>query len=391
MSNLWSCNTPERFWRCQPNPSAQQWAAAIQKAIPTLGLPTQPNDIDDVLAATLGEVQFGCDHWQMSRPKRLYYMVKPVLPRTFTCWLRRLYSTSSRSTFTPGWPIENRYTAFMGEVLRQLLLEMEKQAVQYRALWPDGAQFALVLTHDVETAEGKSFVRAVADLEEILGFRSSFNFVPERYPVDDDLIEELNARGFEVGVHGLKHDGKLFSSYHEFLRRAEKINAYARQWGAVGFRAPYTQRQPEWMQALDIDYDLSFFDTDPFEPIPGGTMSIWPFFLGHFVELPYTLVQDNTLTNVLGETTPKLWIEKVEFIRRSFGMALINTHPDYLKSEHTGRVYCQFLEKMAAMKNYWHALPRDVARWWRRRYEAPLDSCLPLGTATLVNDGVVFS
>ena len=31
------------------------------------------------------------------------------------------------------------------------------------------------------------------------------------------------------------------------------------------------------MQALEIEYDLSFFDTDPCEPIPGGTMSIWPF------------------------------------------------------------------------------------------------------------------
>ena len=45
------------------------------------------------------------------------------------------------------------------------------------------------------------------------------------------------------------------------------------------------------MRHLEIEYDLSFFDTDPFEPIPGGTMSIWPFFIGHFVELPYTLAR----------------------------------------------------------------------------------------------------
>ena len=34
-----------------------------------------------------------------------------------------------------------------------------------------------------------------------------------------------------------------------------------------------------------MQYDLSFFDTDPFEPIPVGTMSIWPFMLGNFVEI----------------------------------------------------------------------------------------------------------
>jgi hypothetical protein len=43
---------------------------------------------------------------------------------------------------------------------------------------------------------------------------------------------------------------------------------------------------PEWLQALDIPYDLPFFDTDPYEPMPGGTKSICPFTLGWFVELP---------------------------------------------------------------------------------------------------------
>ena len=78
-------------------------------------------------------------------------------------------------------------------------------------------------------------------------------------------------------------------------------------------------RNPEWMQALEIEYDLSFFDADPYEPMPGGTMSIWPFILGRFVELPYTLIQDHTLTAVLGETTPRLWLEKVDFIERYRG------------------------------------------------------------------------
>ena len=71
----------------------------------------------------------------------------------------------------------------------------------------------------------------------------------------------------------------------------------------------------------------------PYEPIPGGTMSLWPFFIGHFVELPYTLVQDYTLTSVLGETTPKIWLEKIDFIEKYHGMALSNSHPDYLSQK----------------------------------------------------------
>jgi peptidoglycan/xylan/chitin deacetylase (PgdA/CDA1 family) len=241
------------------------------------------------------------------------------------------------------------------------------QKLRVRSLWPQGSRYALVLTHDVESSVGQGFVRAVADLEESLGFRSSFNFVPEDYRIDMNLMDELRQRGFEVGIHGLKHDGKLFNSRTKFERCAIEINRYLKDLGAVGFRSPLTLRHPEWMQALNIEYDLSFFDTDPFEPIPGGTMSIWPFFLGHFVELPYTLVQDYTLTDILKEETPRLWLEKVDFIRQHYGMALLNSHPDYLKVPSRFNIYSRFLQTMRDKENYWHALPREIAQWWKQR------------------------
>jgi hypothetical protein len=135
---------------------------------------------------------------------------------------------------------------------------------------------------------------------------------------------------------------------------------------------------PEWMQALEIEYDLSFFDTDPFEPIPGGTMSIWPFEIGRFVELPYTLVQDYTLTAVLGETTPRIWVEKVDFIETFSGLALLNSHPDYLLQPANWRLYEQFLQAMRRRDgSYWHALPREVARWWRARRQVATPDALP--------------
>ncbi len=99
-------------------------------------------------------------------------------------------------------------------------------------------------------------------------------------------------------------------------------------------------------------------------------MSLWPFILGRFVELPYTLVQDYTLTQVLGETTPQLWLEKVDFIAARRGMALLNSHPDYLRRPKTWNLYEAFLAEMADRTDLWHALPRDVARWWRARIAA---------------------
>jgi len=151
------------------------------------------------------------------------------------------------------------------------------------------------------------------------------------------------------------------------MNRTKHINRYLKQFGAGGFRSPLTHRHPEWMQSLEIEYDLSFFDTDPFEPIAGGTQSIWPFEIGHFIELPYTLVQDYTLTAVLRQDDPSIWLQKVEFLRQYHGMALLNTHPDYLLEEKTLDIYLQFLQEMKKRQDYWHALPRDVARWWRNR------------------------
>jgi hypothetical protein len=78
---------------------------------------------------------------------------------------------------------------------------------------------------------------------------------PERYPLDMHLMAELRQRGFEVGVHGLRHDGKLFDLRSGFMQRAKSINGYLQAWNAKGFRAELMHRQPEWMQALDIDRD----------------------------------------------------------------------------------------------------------------------------------------
>jgi peptidoglycan/xylan/chitin deacetylase (PgdA/CDA1 family) len=369
MTNLWSANSPARFWLCQDEIAEDDWRMAIRSALPTLGLTREPIDVDDLLTLVLGEGQFGPDHWQLSPARRLYYVLKPLLPSQLRYILRRLRIPAAQTRFPLGWPVEERYALFQWEVMRQLLLARNQASLTFRHFWPEGRQYAFALTHDVETEEGQAFVKGVADLDESHGFRSSFNFVPERYPLDHGLMQELRDRGFEIGVHGLKHDGKLFSSHAEFVRRTERINSYLRDLDAVGFRSPLTMRNPEWMQALEIEYDLSFFDTDPYEPIPGGTMSIWPFMLGRFVELPYTLVQDCTLTTILGETSPQLWLDKLDFIERYHGMALVNTHPDYLKDGTTWQVYGDLLRSVKERGDYWHALPKDVARWWRARLQ----------------------
>jgi len=375
--DLFCANSPERFWRLQTDLNEEQWGAAINAARPALRLDHLEDDLEGLLYAVLGEGQFGDKHWRLGPSRRAYYLLKPILPRVLVKRLRRLAGPLTRRKAALEWPIEDRYVRFQWEILRTLLNSLEGRPCRMVHFWPDGLRFALVLTHDIETSAGQDMVREVADLEEGLGFRSSFNFVPERYRVDKGLIRDLRERGFEIGVHGLRHDGRLFRSQAEFTRRAQRINQYLKEFEAVGFRSPLTHRHPEWMQALEIEYDLSFFDTDPYEPIPGGTMSIWPFIMGRFVELPYTLAQDYTLTAVLGEKTPRIWLQKVEFIRLFFGMALVNTHPDYLRAPDSWRIYSEFLKEMSNANDFWHALPRDAARWWRARQSSGSLDALP--------------
>lgn len=387
MIDLYTANHPARFWRLlDEEPPPDRWEAAAAAASAVLPPKARGAGIAELLERTLGEGQFGPGHWRLPASRRAYYVLKPLLPRALILWLRRAHRGAAVRRFGLGWPVEDRYRSFLWTTVGEVLRRAGREEARFAFFWPGAATHALVLTHDVETADGQAWVPRLAEMEEQLGFRSSFNFVAEQYPLDLGLIRDLAARGFDVGLHGLRHDGLEFSSRRTFERRARAINQHLERLGLAGFRAPLTHRNPEWMQALAVEYDCSFFDTDPFEPIPGGTMSLWPFLLGHFVELPYTLPQDFTLIDILGERTPALWLEKASYVARWHGMMLVNSHPDYLRRPERSRVYEEFLEAIRAREGTWNALPREAARWWRTRATAP---AAELRAEPLVHEGVV--
>jgi hypothetical protein len=103
--------------------------------------------------------------------------------------------------------------------------------------WPDQKRFAFVLMHDVDTERGQRNCPELMRIDEEMGFRSLFNFVPERYAVSSELLQDLVRRGFEW-VHGLKHDGKLFLSREKWAQDAIRINHYLKEWNSVRFVSP---------------------------------------------------------------------------------------------------------------------------------------------------------
>jgi glycosyltransferase involved in cell wall biosynthesis len=323
-----------------------------------------------------GDEHFLRERYQRTRRRspvmRAYYAVKPVLPRRLQLAARRRYALLQARRAFPAWPVEPLLVERRDADLRRRLADAPDGRVPLVNFWPEGRRYAFVLTHDVEGPAGIANIERVREVERRHGFVSSWNFVAEWYPIPDGLFARLRADGCEIGLHGIRHDARLFRDRAAFVRELPAIRRYAADWGAVGFRSPATHRNGEWMDELPVLYDSSFPDTDPFEPQSGGCCSIMPFRFGDVVELPITLVQDHTLWEVLREPGIQSWLDKSRWIMRHHGLINVIVHPDYVLDSARLALYDRFLTFLAAQPGGWHALPRDVARWWRQREDLEL-------------------
>jgi hypothetical protein len=78
---------------------------------------------------------------------------------------------------------------------------------------------------------------------------------------------------------------------------------------------------------------------------------------------------------ILKEKSIRIWKHKLDWIVSKGGMALINTHPDYMNfdnspssiEEYPVNYYIEFLKhtKENYDGQYWNVLPRDISRFWK--------------------------
>jgi hypothetical protein len=309
---------------------------------------------------------------------RVYYAARPLIPRRLQIATRQAFTRVQQQAPFPAFPVETALHDFY-EWLFETVAEFAGCPVPWLDPWPGGHAWALVLTHDVDTAAGLANLDVLRDIDRAAQHPSSWNFVPERYVTPDAVIDSLKAEGCEVGVHGLRHDGRDLASLRLLRRRLPGIREYARRWGAVGFRSPATQRTWEFMPLLGFDYDTSYHDTAPYEPRPGGSCSYLPYFIGNpggpgdMVELPITLPMDHTVFQILGHADGTIWLDKAAHVRARGGMALVLTHPDYVDDPRVTAGYRRLLETYRDDPTVWRALPREVAAWWRRRAESTIE------------------
>lgn len=303
--------------------------------------------------------------------RSVYNFVRPALQTGVRKHLQRAGLSGWDRIAFPRWPVDMTVESLFEKTLVLGLKQSRESRIPFIWFWPDGSQACAIMTHDVETAEGRDFCEQLMDLDEAHKIPAAFQVVPEsRYEVSAIFLESLRKRGFEVNVHDLDHDGRLFEDRVEFDRRVARINEYALLYGSRGFRAGAMYRKQDWFGALDVSYDMSVPNVAHLDPQRGGCCTVFPYSVGGVLELPLTTTQDYALFHLLGDYSTSLWQVQAELILERHGLISFIAHPDYLIEQRARCVYTELLAYIARLRDergVWVTVPGGVDTWWRNR------------------------
>ena len=332
-------------------------------------LPFNPTEVIDNVR--LERYKAGAKIGQGTLLRKVYYCLRPFMNLALRTRVQRFRARNWEKLAFPKWPVDTTVEALCERLLLLSLQAKKVETIPFVWFWPKGAPGCVTMTHDVETEAGRVFCAQLMDLNDSFGIKSSFQVVPEeRYEVSPDFLESIRRRGFEVAVHDLNHDGRLYHDREEFLRRAKKINQYGVEWQTRGFRAGVLYRNPEWFDSLDFSYDMSIPNVAHLDPQSGGCCTVLPYFIGDMLEIPVTTIQDYMLFHLLGQYCIDLWRNQVDLILQKNGLANFIVHPDYVMDAKPRSVYRDllgYLRELRQQKNVWIALPAEINSWWRAR------------------------
>lgn len=306
----------------------------------------------------------------------LYYFLRPAFGLPLRALLQRLVFRSRRARAFPQWPVDCTVEQLLESLMASAIATSGEEEIPFIWFWPDGNDAALMLTHDVEDQTGVDNCDMLMDLDDSAGIKAAFQVIPQgRYNYVGHLIATIRTRGFEVNLHDLDHDGRLYQNLHRFESRIPLINSYAQQYGTNGFRAGAMHRNQQWFHRLHFDYDMSVPNVAHLEPQRGGCRTVTPYFVGNLLELPLTTAQDHALFYVLRENSIQLWKEQMELIYAHNGLISFLVHPDYLVRERNKLVFKQLLQHITNLRSrrrIWCAVPGEINRWWRLRNQMRL-------------------
>ena len=309
-------------------------------------LPFDPTELIDNLRLERYANRY--NHSALSRWKRslrnAYYFLRPLMHVSVRRHVQRAHLNGWRSLLFPHWPVDTTVEDLCEHLLVLSMKAKGVAKVPFIWFWPDAAQSCVTMTHDLETAKGKTFCSVLMDIDDSFGIKASIQIVPEeRYTVSAAFVQSIRNRGFEVNIQDLNHDGHLFRSRKEFLRRAQKINAYGRKYDAKGFRAAVLYRNLDWHDALEFSFDMSVPNVAHLDPQRGGCCTVMPYFVGDVLEIPVTTTQDYALFHLLDEYSLDLWKAQTDLIMEKNGLVSFIVHPDYVIEKKEQGIYRDLL------------------------------------------------
>lgn len=353
-----------------PDPPLHDAASDVSIANGTVQLPFDPAEVITNLrheSYTGGDARSGTQ----SFTAKVYYFFRPLLPVAARKHLQRVRLRNWDRRPFPRWPVDFSVDNLHEELLRLALRASGETRIPFIWFWPEGKSACATMTHDVETKVGRDFCPTLMDLDDSRGIKGSFTVIPEeRYEVPKSYIDSIHARGHEVAIHDLNHDGHLYDNRPQFLERVAKINEYGRKFGARGFRAGVLYRNQEWFDQFQFEYDMSVPNVAHLDPQGGGCCTVMPYFIGDLLEIPLTCMQDYSLFNILNEYSIEIWKRQTALILARHGLMSFIVHPDYIIEPRAGVVFEALLDHLARLRdteNVWTALPREINAWWRER------------------------
>lgn len=307
---------------------------------------------------------------------KYYYLLRPILPLAIRKRVQRLVFRRRSTCMFPAWPVDCSVEEIFEQLMALTLRASRMREIPFIWFWPDGKHSALMMTHDVEEQSGADHSDFLMQLDDSYGIKAAFQLIPEgAYKGFDGLVSKMRARGFELNIHDLDHDGRLYEQKQLFEKRATKINQYGRRYGMEGFRSGSMHRNQEWFGLLDFQYDMSVPTVSHLEPQKGGCCTVTPYFVENVLELPLTTIQDHGMFYVLLDRSIDLWKQQIEMILAHYGLISFIVHPDYSTRPAECDQYRDLLEHIVSLcetRSIWVALPGEINGWWRERSQLQL-------------------
>lgn len=235
---------------------------------------------------------------------------------------------------------------------------------------------------------------AWADFEESIGCRSAFYvsvlhpgeagytirdpiYRADRQPIRAEL-ERLAARGWEIGLHPTYNafcQGESFRGQKDRLEKMLGLDVQGLRHHVLRLSVPDAEQTLALHEELGFNYDASviFNDSPGFRRgiagpyFPAGAAS-WPG-LG-LVELGHSIM-DNQFLRAKDKVPETQVVHRlIDRIVDVGGCVVLNWHVrSWHERDFPGwrEAYCREASRLARSGQAWLALPREVAKWWRKR------------------------